>query len=90
MLIAVALAVGCKVFVPTPTYQATELPDDVTELFETAGDPASDTVWIYEQGGPIHELDAAGSVYDELGIYRGSLLQNCRDSGITEGEKRLE
>ncbi len=71
MLIAVALAVGCEVFVPTPTYQATELPDDVTELFETAGDPASDTVWIYEQGGPIHELDAAGSVYDELGIYRG-------------------
>lgn len=71
ILVAAALAVGCDVFLPPAPYQATELPDDVTELFETAGDPASDTVWIYEQGGPIHELDAAGSVYDELGIYRG-------------------
>ena len=70
ILVAAALAVGCEVFVPTPTYQATELPRDVTKLFETAGDLESNTVWIYEQGGPVHELDPAGSVYEEFGIYR--------------------
>ena len=71
ILVAAVLAVGCHVFVPTPTYQATELPVAVTELFETAGDSTSATVWIYEQGGPVHTLDDANIVYDELSIYRG-------------------
>ena len=35
----------------------TPLPADVTELFRVFGDAAADTVWIYEQGGPVHMLD---------------------------------
>ncbi len=36
----------------------TQLPDDVTELFEIAdgSDPNSDTVWLFSQGGPSAEL----------------------------------
>ena len=53
------MVVSCDAFFPqeTETYRATELPEDVTELFEVhGGDPKSGTVWIYEQGGPLHEL----------------------------------
>ncbi|MDE0159481.1 MAG: alpha/beta hydrolase [Candidatus Dadabacteria bacterium] len=58
-LAAAALVVSCDAFFPQEpeTYRATELPEDVTELFEVhGGDPESGTVWIYEQGGPLHEL----------------------------------
>ena len=40
-----------------PAYQATPLPADVTELYRVFGDAGADTVWIYEQGGPVHMLD---------------------------------
>ena len=52
------LAVGCGAFVADPGYRATQLPDDVTELFEVqqvVANPYADTVWIFEQGGPAHE-----------------------------------
>ena len=58
-LAAAALVVSCDAFFPQEpeTYRATELPEDDTELFEVhGGDPDSGTVWIYEQGGPLHEL----------------------------------
>ena len=58
-LAAAVVFVSCDAFFPqeTETYRATELPEDVTELFEVhGGDPESGTVWIYEQGGPLHEL----------------------------------
>ena len=35
----------------------TPLPADVTELFRVFGDAGADTVWIYEQGGPVHMLE---------------------------------
>ena len=53
------LAVGCGAFVADPGYRATQLPDDVTELFEVqqvVANPDADTVWIFEQGGPAHEI----------------------------------
>ena len=53
------LAVGCGAFVADPGYRATQLPDDVTELFEVqqvVANPDADTVWIFEQGGPSHEI----------------------------------
>ena len=53
------LAVGCGGFVADPGYRATQLPDDVTELFEVqpvVANPDADTVWIFEQGGPAHEI----------------------------------
>ena len=56
---AAVLAVGCGAFVADPGYRATQLPDDVTELFEVqqvVANPDADTVWIFEQGGPSHEI----------------------------------
>ena len=53
------LAVGCGAFVADPGYRATQLPDDVTKLFEVqqlVANPDADTVWIFEQGGPAHEI----------------------------------
>ena len=50
------LAVGCGAFVADPGYRATQLPDDVTKLFEVqpvVANPDADTVWIFEQGGPF-------------------------------------
>ena len=35
----------------------TKLPDDVTKLFKSIGNKDADIVWIFEQGGPIHEID---------------------------------
>ena len=55
-LLAVLLA-GCGGFVGE--YRATRLPDDVTELFvvhPAAASPGADTVWVFEQGGPAHEI----------------------------------
>ena len=57
LLLLAALASGCKAFVAEPAYQATPLPADVTELYRVFGDAGADTVWIYEQGGPVHMLD---------------------------------
>ena len=57
LLLLAALASGCKAFIAEPGYQATPLPADVTELFRVFGDPGADTVWIYEQGGPVHLLE---------------------------------
>jgi len=56
LLVAGALAVGCRGMVAPPSYQATPLPVDVTELFRTFGNADADTVWIFEQGGPSHTL----------------------------------
>ena len=54
LLFAVVLVAGCsRGFVP---YQPTAIPADVTQLFEVFGNPGSDTVWIYAQGGPAHIL----------------------------------
>ena len=56
VLVAVLLA-GCSRFVAE--YRATRLPDDVHELFEVhpvVANPGADTVWIFEQGGPSHEI----------------------------------
>ena len=53
------LAVGCGAFVADPGYRATQLPDDVTKLFEVqqlVANPDADTVWIFEQGGPAHGI----------------------------------
>ena len=64
LLVAAALVAGCaRGFIPEPSYQATALPDDVTELFEVSGNADADTVWIFEQGGPLHRLDERGSEY---------------------------
>ena len=55
-LVAVLLA-GCGSFVAE--YRATRLPDDVNELFvvhPAAARPGAETVWIFEQGGPAHEI----------------------------------
>ena len=54
-LLAAAIVVGCDLFYPE-TYQPTRIPADVTRLFEVHGNTDSNTVWIYEQGGPLHEL----------------------------------
>ena len=53
------LAVGCGAFVADPGYRATQLPGDVTKLFEVqqlVANPDADTVWIFEQGGPAHGI----------------------------------
>ena len=57
LLLLAALASGCRAFVGEPVYQSTPLPADVTELFRVFGDAGADTVWSYEQGGPVHMLD---------------------------------
>ncbi len=67
LLLAGALVTGCgRGFVP---YQPTPIPADVTELFRTLNNVESDTVWIFEQGGPIHEFDP--SAYDSFTFYPG-------------------
>ncbi len=53
---AAAIVVGCNLFFPVEPYQPTRIPADVTRLFEVHGNTDSNTVWIYEQGGPTHEL----------------------------------
>ena len=64
VLAAAALVVGCgRGFIPEPSYQATAIPADVTELFELSGKIDSDTVWIFVQGGPLHMLDPNASQY---------------------------
>ena len=55
-LLALLLA-GCGSFVGE--YRPTRLPADVTELFEVhpaAARPGAETVWIFEQGGPSHDI----------------------------------
>jgi pimeloyl-ACP methyl ester carboxylesterase len=56
LLLAGVLAVGCGNLGAPPEYRPTRLPADVTELFEVAANPGADTVWIFEQGGPSHEI----------------------------------
>ncbi len=57
ILAAAALVAGCgRGFIPE-TYQATAIPDDITELFVLSGNDQSNTVWILEQGGPAHMLE---------------------------------
>ena len=65
LLLAGVLIGGCSQgFVQ---YQATPIPADVTELFRTLNSVESDTVWIFEQGGPFHEFDP--SAYDSFVHY---------------------
>ena len=60
LLLTAILVAGCsRGFVP---YQPTAIPADVTELFTVLKNPDSDTVWIFEQGGPLHDFDP--SVYE--------------------------
>jgi pimeloyl-ACP methyl ester carboxylesterase len=55
LLLAAVLVAGCsRGFVP---YQPTAIPEDVTKLFRVLNNVESDTVWIIEQGGPLHEFD---------------------------------
>ncbi len=62
ILAAAALVAGCgRGFIPE-TYQATAIPDDVTELFVLSGNDQSNTVWILEQGGPAHMLEDLGNL----------------------------
>ena len=60
-VLALSLLLGalasCKAFIAERPYQTTPLPADVTELFRVFGNPGADTVWIYEQGGPVHMLE---------------------------------
>ena len=56
LLAVAALTVGCDLLSPPKKYQPTPIPEDVTRLFRVHGDTSSDTVWIYEQGGPVHSL----------------------------------
>lgn len=56
-LLAAALLAGCRSAVVEPPYQPTQLPSADSELFEVFGNAGSDTVWIFEQGGPVYELD---------------------------------
>lgn len=63
MLAAGVLAAGCgRGFIPEPSYQATPIPEAVTDLFELAGNADSDTVWVLEQGGPSHMLEDLGNL----------------------------
>ncbi|MDE0448172.1 MAG: alpha/beta hydrolase [Spirochaetaceae bacterium] len=67
LLLAGVLIGGCSQgFVQ---YQATPIPADVTELFRTLNSVESDTVWIFEQGGPKHEFDPFA--YDSFVHYPG-------------------
>ena len=56
LLCAALLASGCDQFLDRQGYQPTPIPTDVTRLFGLFGNTGSDTVWIFEQGGPQHEL----------------------------------
>ena len=56
LLGAALLAAGCNQFIDRNEYQPTAIPADVTRLFRVSGNTDSDTVWIFEQGGPQHEL----------------------------------
>ena len=57
LLLLLGALASCKAFLAERPYQATPLPADDTELFRVFGDRDADTVWIYEQGGPVHLLD---------------------------------
>ena len=71
MLVAGVLAVGCsRGFIPEPSYQATPIPDAITELFELAGNHDSETVWVLEQGGPSHMLEDFGTLSEIFRNYR--------------------
>ena len=57
LLLAAVLLAGCGGAVSK--YRPTPLPADVSELFEVhelASNPDADTVWIFEQGGPSHDI----------------------------------
>ena len=56
LVCAALLAAGCDQFLDRQEYQPTPIPADVTRLFRLFGNTGSDTVWIFEQGGPQHEL----------------------------------
>ena len=59
IVLALLLFSSCSKDDDTPapeSYQVTQLPNDVSELFIAKGNLAADTVWIYEQGGPDHVL----------------------------------
>lgn len=71
--------------IPTPQpYQATQLPDDITDLFIAKGDLNADTVWIYEQGGPDHileesDLEAFPNSNNYLNVYMHQVLTYNND-----------
>ena len=54
LLLAAVILAGCS-----GAYRPTTLPGDLGKLFEVhpkAASPDADTVWIFEQGGPSHEI----------------------------------
>ena len=67
LLCAALLAAGCNQFIDRQEYQPTPIPADVTRLFRVSGNTDSDTVWVYEQGGPQHAL--GGDPLDEFGNF---------------------
>ena len=56
-LLAVVLVVGCTGLMEEPAYRPTPLPANDADLFQVHGNAESDEVWIFEQGGPLYELD---------------------------------
>ena len=62
LLVAGALIAGCSQAVTTTPepqeYQPTPIPAAVRDLYQSKDkNDEADTVWIYEQGGPLHEFD---------------------------------
>ena len=77
LLWAAALVTGCgQLLAPRAPeeYQPTAIPTDVTELFRVSGNADSDTVWVYEQGGPLHEL-AGDPQYEFMNFPNHQALQ---------------
>ena len=70
LLVAAALVAGCgRGFIPEPPYEATAIPEDVTDLFVLFGDEDSETVWVLEQGGPSHMLEDLGNLSEVFRNY---------------------
>lgn len=79
-------------------YQATQLPNDVTDLFIAKGDLNADTVWIYEQGGPSQnlrdiDLESFPNHGDFLNVYVHQILSysnDLYDKGLTIKQAEAE
>ena len=59
----------------------TQLPDDVTELFETVegSDPNAGTVWVYSDGGPSAALETPESL-KRFGGFENRLVVNVHQA----------
>lgn len=83
---------------PQEEYRATQLPEDVKDLFYTVGNTNADTVWIYEQGGPSENLDEENlnqfpNYDDYLNVYVHQVLTYNKDlynKDLTVAQGELE